>query len=387
MKQTRIATVEPIAAYVRRRNLCLVKITCEDGTFGWGEAGLTGRDKAIVGMIEHFAPLLVGVNPNAIGRIWQMLYRSQYFEGGRVITAAISAIDIALYDIKGKQLGVPVFDLLGGQQRTHVPAFASTAREPDQQMIEDAKTLVSLGWDCIRLSPSQHYTNEVFDPRTSIAKTARWMIRAREELGSDVVLGVDYHHRLSVAEAASFCQRMPPATLDFLEEPIRAQTPAAYTELRRMTDVPFAIGEEFASKWDALPYIEMGLTQFLRIDVCVVGGLTEAVKIAGWAEANYLDLMPHNPLGPLCTAASVHLAAATANFAWLECRDTPVEQCGFDAPDFFPVGMTMEGACYVVPDRPGLGVEVDETALRASPPQDVQSTPMLRRHDGSVTNW
>ena len=127
-----------------------------------------------------------------------------------------------------------------------------------------------------------------------------------------MVLGVDYHHRLSVAEAASYCQKMPSGTLDFLEEPIRDETPEAYEALRRMTDVPFAIGEEFASKWQFLPYIERDIHQFNRIDVCNVGGLTEAMKVAGWSEAHYVDMMPHNPLGPICTAATVHFAAAVA---------------------------------------------------------------------------
>jgi galactonate dehydratase len=116
---------------------------------------------------------------------------------------------------------------------------------------------------------------------------------------------------------------MPSGTLDFLEEPIRDETPEAYESLRTMTDVPFAIGEEFASKWQFLPYIERGIHQFNRIDVCNVGGLTEAMKVAGWSEAHYVDMMPHNPLGPVCTAATVHFAAAVANFSWLETRASP----------------------------------------------------------------
>ena len=128
------------------------------------------------------------------------------------------------------------------------------------------------------------------------------------------MLGIDYHHRLSVAEAASFCQKMPRGTLDFLEEPIRDETPEAYEALRTLTDMPFAIGEEFSSKWQFLPYIERGIHQFNRIDVCNVGGLTEAMKVAGWSEAHYVDMMPHNPLGPICTAATVHFAAAVAEF-------------------------------------------------------------------------
>jgi galactonate dehydratase len=200
------------------------------------------------------------------------------------------------------------------------------------------------------------------------------------------VLGIDYHHRLSVAEAASFCQKMPSGTLDFIEEPIRDETPEAYEALRRMTDVPFAIGEEFSSKWQFLPYIERDIHQFNRLDICNVGGFTEAMKVAGWSEAHYVDLMPHNPLGPICTAATVHLAAAVSNFAWLECRASPVEQLGFDAAELFPEQVALEGSSYRVPDRPGLGIEVNEDALKKLEFQFFEP-PHLRRRDGSFTNW
>ena len=263
---------------------------------------------------------LVGRDPFAIGALWQEMYRSQYFEGGRVLVAAISAIDIALHDIKGKALGVPVYQLLGGKQRGRIPTFASTRAAPGPEMIEQGQALAAAGWTAIRFFPAGQDNRDRFEPRKSIGPTAKWCARARETLGDDLVLGIDYHHRLSVAEAASFCQKMPRGTLDFLEEPIRDDAPAAYEALRRMTDIPFAIGEEFASKWQFLPYIERDIHQFNRIDVCNVGGLTEAMKVAGWSEAHYIDLMPHNPLGPVCTAATIHLAAAVANFAWLETR-------------------------------------------------------------------
>ena len=162
-----------------------------------------------------------------------------------------------------------------------------------------------------------------------------WQIQLREAIGPGPVLGIDYHHRLSVAEAASFCQRMPSGTLDFIEEPIRDETPEAYESLRQMVDVSFAIGEEFASKWQFLPYLERGITNFARIDVSNVGGLTEAMKVASLAEAHYIDLMPHNPLGPICTAATVHLAAAVPNFSWMEIRESPTESTGFYNPVLF----------------------------------------------------
>lgn len=207
-----------------------------------------------------------------------------------------------------------------------------------------------------------------------------------------MTLGIDYHHRLSVAETASFCQRMPVGTLDFLEEPIRNEAPEAYEALRKLTPVPFAVGEEFSSKWQFLPYIERHLTDFARVDICNVGGFTEAMKVAGWAEAHYIDLMPHNPLGPICTAATIHFAAAVPNFSWLEVRTTQAEniysgKSGVnDADLLFPVQPTLEGASFPVPETPGLGVEFDEK-LAQSHTWKFWEAPHLQRSDGSVTNW
>jgi len=383
----KISAIRPYPVWVGIRNQLLVKVETDEGLSGWGESGLSGRERAVVGAIEHYREFLIGRDPMRIGALWQEMYRSQYFEGGRVLQAAISAIDIALHDIKGKALGAPVHQLLGGKQRDFVPTFATTYVPPGPEMIEQAKMLIAAGWNAMRLSASGHEGRERYEPREHIATTAKWCVKAREELGEDVVLGVDYHHRLSVAEAASFCQKMPSGTLDFIEEPIRDETPSAYRALREMVDVPFAIGEEFSSKWQFLPYIEGDLHQFNRIDVCNVGGLTEAMKVAGWSEAHYVDMMPHNPLGPVCTAATVHFAAAIANFSWLETRASPAEtHLGFDDQDIFPVQPRLVGAHYPVSDLPGLGVEVNEELVKKQSFRFWEA-PHLKRNDGSVTNW
>lgn len=383
---TTIASIEALTVRVGHRNQILVKVTTDDGLYGWGESGLSTRDSAVVAAIDLFGGFLTGQDSRQIGRIWQETYRSQYFEGGRVLTAAMSAIDIALHDLLGKRLGVPVYQLLGGRQRDVVPTFASCTAETVDRTIEQARQLVDLGWDCIRVAPEYDEHAIVFDPRASLAPTVEKLHRVRAEVGPGVTLGIDYHHRLSVAEAASFCSRLMPGTLDFLEEPIRDETPEAYAVLRSMTDIPFAVGEEFASKWQAGPYIERGLTQFMRLDVCNIGGFTEAMKVAGWSERHYIDLMPHNPLGPVCTAATAHLAAAVPNFSWAETRQSPVEALGFHDPELFPVQVELDGPVYVVPDGPGLGVEVDEALIRSrsAPPAE---GPHLQRPDGSVTNW
>jgi len=400
----KIKNIISYPVWIGSRNQLLVKVETDNGLEGWGESGLSSRELAVSGIIQHYKNLLVGKNPFEIGKIWQRLYRSQYFEGGRTITAAISAIDLALHDIKGKALNVPVYELLGGKQRNQVPTFATTSAPPGQEMIEQAKELIKSGWQAFRLSLSQSggegefesiYSkkfgtksndNNIFEPRESLNNTAKWIIEARKELGSEVVLGVDLHHRFSVAEAASFCNKLPQGTLDFLEEPIRDETPSAYNALRKMTNIPFAIGEEFASKWQFIPYIENDITQFARIDICNVGGITESMKVAGWCESHYIDMMPHNPLGPICTAASIHYGASVPNFAWLETRESSAENAGFFDDEIIQSSHKMQNAMYVVSDEPGLGIKVNEDYLRNSKFKQ-WDPPQLERNDGSVTNW
>jgi galactonate dehydratase len=390
----KIAAIEAFPIWVGRRNQLLVKVTTDDGIYGWGESGLATRERAVMGAIEHYRELLIGRDAFDIGGIWQLLYRSQYFEGGRVLSAAISAIDIALHDIKGKALGVPVWQLLGGKQRNVVPSFATAGTPDDDEQIEQLASLAADGFACLRIAISQRSTIardadeplDIFEPRLSIARNVPMLIRARERLGHEVTFGIDYHHELSVAEAASFCQKLPPGTLDFLEEPIRDETPDAYAALRRMTDVPFAIGEEFCSKWQALPYLERDLTQFMRLDICLIGGFTEAMKVAALSEAHYVDLMPHNPLGPICIAASVHLGAAVPNFSWLEYNFNKFRPAPELDAELFTQRAILDGPNFPVPTSPGLGIEVDEKVLRREAFRFAEM-PKLRRRDGSFTNW
>ncbi|MCT8161713.1 mandelate racemase/muconate lactonizing enzyme family protein [Pseudoruegeria sp. SHC-113] len=382
----RISAIRPFIVWVGARNQLIVKVETESGLYGWGESGLSGREKAVVGALSHFEPLLQGQDAMQIGAIWQRVYRSQYFEGGRVLQAALSAIDIALHDIKAKAFQVPVYELLGGAQRREVPTFVSVAAGAFDQAREQARELYDRGWRCIRLFPDMRDC-EVFEPREEIGKAARLCREVRADLGEDVMLGIDWHHRLSVAEAASFCQRLPKGTLDFIEEPIRDETPEAYESLRGLTDIPFAIGEEFASKWQFLPYIERGIHQFNRVDVCNVGGLTEAMKVAAMSEAHYVDVMPHNPLGPICTAASIHFGVAVPNFAALEVNVMSDALYGAAADDaLFLTRPRLAGTVFKQPEGVGLGIEIDESLLASVPGRD-WGPPMLVRRDGSVTNW
>jgi galactonate dehydratase len=385
-----IRAIEAHPVWIGHRNQLLVKVTADDGTFGWGESGLSGRELAVAGAIEHYRELLLGDDPFRTAAIWQKLYRSQYFEGGRVLTAAMSAIDIALHDLKGKALGLPVHALLGGTVRESVPSLASTHAGGAAEMLEQAQAFVADGFDVVRLNRLDGGrggdADTIFEPRAAMTITAEAMTQVRHGLGAGVTLGLDWHHRLSVAETISFCHRLQRGTLDFLEEPIRDEAPEAYEALRRSVDIPFAIGEEFASKWQALPFIERGIAEYMRLDVCNIGGFTEALKVAGWCEAHYVDLMPHNPLGPICTAASIHLGAVVPNFTWLEFNRSRFRPQPEAERALFPDGPSLTGTGFIVPHRPGLGITVDEAQLGKERFRH-WNPPMLRRRDGSHTNW
>ena len=389
-----ITSVTPYVAWIGFRNQLLVKIEADNGQYGWGESGLSGRELAVEGAVKHYREFLIGKDPRQIGGHWQEMYRSQYFEGGRVLTAAISAIDIALYDLVGKTLGVPVYQLLGGACRDRVECFASYPGDtPLDQYADLTRKLVDAGWTSCRVNivgpQGADYEGKegtIFDTREGIEISTQAILSCREAGGPKLMIGSDAHHRLSVPESATFLQRLPSGALDYIEEPIRDESPEAYEALRKMTDVPFAIGEEFSSKWQFKPYIERNILQYARVDVCNVGGLTESLKVAAMAEANYIDLLLHNPLGPICTAASVHLAAAIPNFSHLESRESPVEKIPVTDVDVFTERLQLEGNAYSSPTAPGLGVEVDEEVLKEMSVK-LWEPPRLWRSDGSYQNW
>ena len=381
----KIADVRSYIVPTGGRNGFVVVVETEDGTVGLGEGGMSARELAMKGYVEHLREFLIGMDARNIEHIWQTMYRGAYFEGGKISGAAVSAIDMALWDIKAKSFGVPVYQLLGGACREQVRTFATVPGLNGPGCVERARELIDAGWRYLRFMPAmpEGTPDDVFEPMESIQLAVHWLREVWREVGPGIGLSIDFHHRLSVAEAAHFCGQIEDLHLMFLEEPIRAQSPAAYRQLRRLTNVPFAVGEEASNKWELLPYIEDGLIEFCRLDVCNVGGLTEAKKIAGWCEAHYIDLMPHNPLGPIASAASVHLCAATNNFAQLEFQHQVHERV---PADIFPEILELESDSYPLPDTPGLGVTFDEAAA-ANHAMTFWEPPHYRRRDGAYTNW
>lgn len=383
----RIASVSAYPVWIGDRNQLLIAVRTVCGVTGWGESGFSSRELAVAGCLEDLGDWLEGRDPLYPAAIWEAYQCLPNRARDRVAAALMSAVDIALYDIAGKALDLPVHALLGGACRDRVRTFGCVRADNADELIALATRAVDQGWRCLRLGWRTDAPPR-FDPQDAIARWPRILAQARQALGGQLMLGIDLHHRFSVAEAASFMTRAEEARLDFVEEPIRDEAPSAYHSLRRLAYAPLAIGEEFASSDQFRPYVEQGLCDFARIDICNVGGFTAAMRVGAWCAAHGLEVMPHNPLGPICTAATVHMAATLRNHSFLECWETPGEDNAArqDSPVFLG-RLRLEGADFSVPSGPGLGVDVDESRLAEALPFQHSEMPHLRRRDGAFTNW
>ena len=363
------------------RTMLFVQVVADDGTYGLGEAGLTSREGAVGGMIRDLTPYLIGEDPFRIEHLWQTMWRSGFHPSGQVLSSAIAAIDMALYDIKGKALGVPVYELLGGRARDKVHSYCHIKGDTTDELLVDASARVAEGWTCLRFEPTNG-TSGVFDEPRAIARAIDEYRLLREELGDDIEIAFDAHTKFSPPAAARFCRAVEPFRPYFIEDPLRSEFPDGYRHLRGQTAVPLAAGEQFGTKWMFRPLVEENLIDYARIDLAIAGGLTEARKIGAMCEAHMIDLAVHNPIGPVSTAACLHLNLASSNVLVQELPKRP----GESLPALFSTDQTWEWGYLSCKGRPGLGVEFHPEALERYPFL-AESLPTLKRPDGSFTNW
>ncbi|MDI9549750.1 MAG: mandelate racemase/muconate lactonizing enzyme family protein [Chloroflexota bacterium] len=378
----KIRDIECYPVWGGHRNFLFVVVDTDEGLYGVGEAGITGRELAVIGAVEHFKPLLIGQDAMNCEHIWQMLFRGGFFPAQRILTAAISAIDIALWDIKGKALGVPIYDLLGGKVRDKVVCYPhNTGHSYEiEPLIESCLQTKEEGWKFVRWGLPQD--GEILEPRRAVLASIKQMYAVREAVGDDIELTFDVHTRLDLPDALWLCREVEAARPYFIEDPLRSENPDSFKTLRPRTQVPLAAGEQFNSKWEFRQLIEEEWIDYARIDLCIAGGFTEARKIAGWCETHYIKLAVHNPLGPVSSAACLQLNLATPNFG---VQEQP-RKTGEVLTDVVPVQPEWRDGYLLAPTLPGLGVEFDREAAQKHP-FDMTEPPHLRREDGSFTNW
>jgi len=378
----KITSIECYPVWGGSRNFLFVVVDTDEGIYGVGEAGLTGRELAVMGAIDHFRPMLVGLDASRIEHIWQLLFRGGFFPAQRVLTSAMSAIDIALWDIRGKALGVPIYELLGGKVRDRVVCYPHNqghAMEVEP-LVESCLETTEAGWKFVRWGLPQD--GETLEPRPAVLAAIRQFQAVREAVGEDIELTFDVHTRLDLPDALWLCREVECFRPYFIEDPLRSENPDSFKTLRPRTHVPLAAGEQFSSKWEFRQLIEEEWIDYARIDLCIAGGFTEARKIAGWCETHYIKLAVHNPLGPVSSAACLQLNLATSNFG---VQEQP-RKTGTVLTDVVPVQPEWEDGYLLPSDRPGLGIEFDREAARAHPFQQKEN-PRLQRVDGSFTNW
>ena len=378
----KISDIQSFPVWGGSRNYFFVVVDTDEGIYGVGEGGITGRELAMASVIEHFKPVLIGQDPHRIEHIWQRLFRGGFFPAQGVASAALSAIDIALWDIKGKALGVPVYELLGGLVRDKVVCYPHNighAMEVES-LVESCLQTMEEGWKFVRWGLPQE--GDLLEPRPAVVAALKQMEAVRAAIGPDLEIVFDVHTRLDLPDALFLCSQAEPFHPYFIEDPLRAENPHLYQALRSRTRVPLAAGEQFASKWEFRELVEEDLIDYARIDLCIVGGISEARKIAGWCETHYIKLALHNPLSPVSSAACLQLNLACNNFG---VQEQP-HRTGTILTDVVPVQPEWQDGYLLPSRRPGLGIEFDREAARAYPFQMVP-LPELRRLDGSVTNW
>ncbi|MEM9633523.1 MAG: galactonate dehydratase [Pseudomonadota bacterium] len=363
------------------RTMLFVLVETDEGVYGIGESGLTSREYAVEGMVRDLKSLLVGQDPFRIEHHWQTMWRSGFHPSGQVLSSAVAAIDIALWDIKGKKLGVPVFELLGGRTRDRVLTYCHIGGATTEETLEQAKLKVAEGWKAVRWEPA-YREDMIMRGREATERAIAEFGILRSELGSDIELLFDIHTKLTPPEATFFCKSVEQYRPYFLEDALRSEYLKGYEKLRCHTSAPLAAGEQLASKWMMRELIEDDLVDYIRVDVCIAGGLTEAKKIAAIAETHMVDLAVHNPIGPVSTAACLHLNLSCPNVGIQELPRRP----GETLPDLLKTNQVWSEGYLSCSDAPGLGVEIDLSALK-NHPFEHEHLPILHKEDGSFTNW
>lgn len=379
----RITDVTCYPCWGGSRNYLFVIVDTDEGIEGIGEAGLTGMELAVQGAVEHWRELLIGQDPMRTEHIWQTLSRGAFFPHGKVLGSALGAIDIALWDIKAKALGVPLYQLFGGRVRDSVACYCHLGggHQPGvEHLVRSAEEHVAAGWRFLRWGlPAE---GDLLDPTRAIQESVAQFRALRQALGDEIELCFDVHTRLTPPDAAVFCNAVAEYRPYFIEDPLRSESPQAFHALRQRTAVPLAAGEQFASKWEFRELIDHDLIDYARIDLCIAGGFTEGLKIAGWCEGHYIDVVVHNPLGPVAAAACLHFNMAIPNFGVQE-QPRPTGTMLTDVVQNQPA---WHDGAMSSNELPGLGLTFDRAAAAAHPFVKA-ALPRLHRADGSFTNW
>jgi galactonate dehydratase len=351
-----------------------LKVHTDAGIVGLGEPVVEGRAKTCAAAVAEIAPDLIGKDPRNVVHHWQAIYRHAFYRGGPILTSALSGIEQALWDIKGKFLGVPVYELLGGPTRDRVRVYAHVANTPERLKARKAEGFTAFKTGLKNMTQSGVVASPKF-----IEEAAEGFASLRNAAGKDADIGIDFHGAISPQNAKLLIKALEPYQPMFIEEPVQCQNVDAMAAIARGTHLPIATGERIFTKWGFREILEKGAATILQPDLCHAGGIMEARLIAGMAEAYYATMAPHNPLGPISLAAGLQLAASIPNFM---CQEQVSLGEGYIKQPF-----KVENGYVKIPEGPGLGIELDENAIADKLDHDWKNRETYDLNDGSVVDW
>ena len=378
-RQVKITAVKTFVVFVYRTNFVFVKLETDSGIHGWGEATLEYREPTVVAAIHDLESLLVGMDPHRIEDFRFRAYRDAYWRGGPVLMSAISGVEMALWDIKGKSLGVPVWQLLGGKVRDAVPVYMngwfSPAKTPEE-FAEKALELRRLKMPGCKWDPFGKAWLPI--SKRDLDRAIRCVELVSEAAGDEVELYIEAHGRFDVPTAVRIGKRLEEFDIRWFEEPLPPQNNEGLREVKTRVRVPISAGERIYNRYEYRQFFELGCADYIQPDISHAGGLMELRMLGAEAEARHIGFAPHNPSGPVANAATLQLAACVPNFVVLEMMMTDVpyrrELCNEQ--------LLLRNGMMTIPDRPGLGIELDERELLRHPYRRTE----LRHYRGDLTN-
>jgi len=363
-----------------------IKLHTDEGITGIGEVGVWGFLDAAEGALNKLKGYIIGKDPFQIEHHWQYMYRSMYFRGS-VIMSAISAIDIALWDIKGKALGVPVYELLGGKCRHKVRSYAAVFEFTAEKMAEGCKALKEKGFNAARLmitGDMRKTHNELKDDifYSKVENYVEMVKQCREAVGNDFDLCLEVHRSLNPSEAIAFARAVEKYRPLFIEDPIAPDNIDVMADVARSINIPISTGERYINIQEFEMLMARKGARYLRPDLCALGGITPSKKVAAMAEANYVGIIPHNPLGPVSTAACLQLDACIPNFT---IQEFPSFYEAGDEGKMLKEPLVVENGHIIIPDKPGIGIELVDNITELFPPKQ-RSIRAQIGYDGSVVD-
>ena len=365
-----------------------LKIDTDEGVVGWGEPVIEGRARTVEAAVHELSGYLVGQDPARINDLWQVMYRAGFYRGGPILMSAIAGIDQALWDIKGKVMGQPVYELLGGLVRDKMKVYSWVGGDRPADVIRDIKRLREGGFDTFKMNGTEEMG--IVDSARKVDEAVARIAEIRAAFGHDIEFGIDFHGRVAAPMAKPLLKALEPYRPLFVEEPVLAEQAEYYPRLAEHTSIPLAAGERMFSRFDFKRVFAAGGIAIVQPDLSHAGGITECFKIAGMAEAHDVALAPHCPLGPVALAACLAVDFVSHNAVRQEQSMGIHYNQGAELLDFVTNkdDFRIEGGFINPLRKPGLGVEIDEErVIEASKTAPDWRNPVWRHADGSVAEW